>query len=118
MTDRDSQLLAGVLAKIGAVRNPLRPAGGWQIESRPIADGEGWQDWPAIHGLDPDRKARIRIFAAPPGSTEAGVNAIRRRVQREFQLLRTLHHESIAVPVDQVEDQRGEPGLATATQLI
>ena len=111
VTDRDSQLLAGVLAKIGAVRNPLRPAGGWQIESRPIADGEGWQDWPAIHGLDPDRKARIRLFAAPLGSTEAGLNVIRRRVQREFQLLRTLHHESIAVPVDQVEDQRGEPGL-------
>lgn len=111
VTDRDSQLLAGVLAKIGAVRNPLRPAGGWLIESRPIADGEGWQDWPAIHGLDPDRRARIRIFAAPPGSTEAGLNAIRRRVQREFQLLRTLHHENITVPVEQVEDQRGEPGL-------
>lgn len=111
VTDRDSQLLVGVLAKIGAIRNPLRPAGGWQIESRPIADGDGWQDWPAIHSLDPNRKARIRIFAAPPGSTEAGLNAIRRRVQREFQLLKTLHHESIVVPVEHVEDQRGEPGL-------
>ncbi len=111
VTERESALLAGVMTRITQLRNPLRPAGGWQIESRPLADGDGWQDWPATHSLDPDRKGRIRVFSAPPGSPEAVLNAVRRRVQQEFKLLSRLHHDSIPVPVEHVEDNRGEPGL-------
>lgn len=111
IAERDGQRLAGVMDRITGRRTPLRPAGSWQIEAGSLADGDGWQDWPAIHAIDPDRRARIRLFAAPPGSPTGVLDTVRRRVQREFTLLRTLNHESIVVPVDQVEDNRGEPGL-------
>ncbi|WP_188941329.1 protein kinase domain-containing protein [Nakamurella endophytica] len=109
--DLDGDKLAVVLGRLGIARRPTRVAGSWQIEGAPIAEGDGWQDWPATHQQDPDRQARIRIFPSPAGSPDTVRSALRRRIEREFALLRDLRHDAIVAPIDLVEDDRGEPGL-------
>ncbi len=116
VSEINSRKLTALLRGLGVIpRRPTRAAGSWLINGAPLEEGEGWQDWPAEHRVDPDREVRIRVFLTPAGSPQSGRDAIRRRVARENQLLQTLKHDSIVTPLDVVETDDGNPGLVYDT---
>ena len=98
MTDQIGTRLAGPLGKLGILRRPTREFGSWLITDRPLAEGEGWQDFPAEHRQDPEYQVRIRIFPLPQGSGHHQLAEYRRRVHQEHQLLKVLKHDGIVTP--------------------
>ena len=37
------------------------------IDEEPLAEGDGWQDWPAFHRVATTDRGRIRFLVIPPG---------------------------------------------------
>jgi len=75
-------------------------AGSWLINGGPIAEGDGWQDWPAEHKQYADDIARIRVLPSPASLPQSALTSTRRRVNREFQLLQALSDDNIVTPRD------------------
>jgi hypothetical protein len=56
ISELDSRLIAGLMKAIGLAPRRQREVGSWIIDDQPLADGDGWQDWPAFH---PSRRRSI-----------------------------------------------------------
>lgn len=59
--------------KIGLAPRRQREVGSWVIDEQPLADGDGWQDWPAFHHVDTERHAWIRCYTIGQGATTAAM---------------------------------------------
>ena len=83
-----------------------REVGTWRLIGQPMAEGDGWQDWPAEHKVTRE-SARIRFFVPKPGASQSEVAARRHLAQREYTLTSRLQHEHVLKPRDIVDDQLG-----------
>lgn len=83
-----------------------REVGTWRLTGEPLAEGDGWQDWPAEHKVTRE-SARIRFFVPKPGASQGEVAARRHLAQREYTLTARLHQEHVLKPRDIVDDQLG-----------
>lgn len=107
VTQRNSELLAGLMKKIGLVPRRQREVGSWIIDDEPLGDGDGWQDWPAFHRVATTDRYRIRFHIPRPGSTSAEELQLQRRIEHENRLLSKLHHDALQVPRDIIKDELG-----------
>ncbi|MCV7434924.1 BREX system serine/threonine kinase PglW [Mycolicibacterium bacteremicum] len=109
--ERDSQLIAGLMKAIGLAPRRQREVGSWIIDEQPLADGEGWQDWPAFHHVDAERHARIRFYLTSQGASSADKHARQRAVTSEYHLLSRLRFDGLQVPEDIVDEPELGIGL-------
>ena len=96
---------------IGLVPRRQREVGSWVLDEHPLADGEGWQDWPAFHHVDGERHARIRFYTLGQGATSADIHARKQAVTYEFHLLSRLRYDGLQVPEDLVNEPELGVGL-------
>lgn len=99
-----------LLEGIGLVQRRQREVGSFLIDDEPMADGDGFQDWPASHKVVTTDRYRIRFFVSRPGSTTAEAAKVKQAVRREYQVTSRLHHDGLLRPQDLVDDELG-PGL-------
>lgn len=111
ISERDSQLIAGLMKAIGLAPRRQREVGSWIIDEQPLADGEGWQDWPAFHHVDAERHARIRFYLTSQGAPAAEQHARTRAVSAEYHLLSRLRFDGLQVPEDIVNEPELGVGL-------
>lgn len=78
MSEEGSLLLAELMKAIGLVPRRQREVGSWVIDEHPLADGDGWRDWPAFHHAE--RHARIRFYTLGQDSTSAENHARKQAV--------------------------------------
>jgi len=104
VSEQQSLLVADLMKAIGLAPRRQREVGSWVIDEEPLADGEGWQDWPAFHHVDAERHARIRFYLPKPGSTSADEYARKRAVTHEYHLLSRLRYDGLQVPEDLVNE--------------
>ncbi|WP_283607113.1 BREX system serine/threonine kinase PglW [Mycolicibacterium poriferae] len=109
--ERDSQLIAGLMKAIGLAPRRQREVGSWIIDEQPLADGDGWQDWPAFHHVDAERHARIRFYLTKQGASSADKHARQRAVTAEYHLLHRLRYDGLQVPEDIVDEPELGIGL-------
>ncbi|MGH2602378.1 MAG: NERD domain-containing protein, partial [Dehalococcoidia bacterium] len=64
-------LLVRLFEEIGFALRREREVGSWRLIGAPLAEGDGWQDWPAEHRLSRRGKFRIRFFVSKPGASDA-----------------------------------------------
>lgn len=102
----NDDLLVQVFDKIGFTVRREREVGSWRL-IRPIADGEGWQDWAAEHKHMHSQRARVRFFVTPAGATDAERAKVRALVKREYDVTSRLNHDGVAKPQDYIEDELG-----------
>ncbi len=102
---RNELILTHLLERIGLKRR-LRTAGAWTI-TKPLADGEGWQDWAAHHTMVDAEKARVRFRVLPAGTADSETTRVRRLAEHEFRAMSRLHHDGILRPKDLVESEVG-----------
>lgn len=102
-----SDLIAKLVERCGIVQRRQREAGSWVIDEEPLAEGEGWQDWPAFHKVTATRRGRIRFSISAPGASTEQQTRDRRRAAREFEVLSRLAHDGILRPLDLVEAELG-----------
>jgi serine/threonine protein kinase len=105
-----------LLGRIGLVQRRQHEVGSWVLDDEPLADGDGYQDWPACHRVVMTDRARIRFFITPPGSAAEVVTRSRRVVQHEYRLTARLAHDSLLRPRDLVEDELGVGLVFTADE--
>ena len=103
---RQDDLLAALFERIGFALRREHEVGSWRLVGAPLAEGYGWQDWPAEHRIARD-EARIRFFVSKPGASEVERRGIRQLAAREYTLTSRLHHDSVLRPRDLVEDDLG-----------
>jgi hypothetical protein len=96
-----------IVRELGLVRRRQREAGSWVIDEEPLADGDGWQDWPAFHRVATTDRARIRFYVTPPGAAAAEQVRLRRVAEHEYRIMSRLAHEGLLRPGDMVEDELG-----------
>lgn len=108
ISEEGSLLVAELMKKIGRVPRRQREVGSWIIDEQPLADGEGWQDWPAFHHVDTERHARIRFYTVGQSASSADSYA---RQQAEFHLLSRLRDDGLRTPEDLVEEPELGIGL-------
>jgi serine/threonine protein kinase len=103
-------IIANALTRLGIARKSERRAGSWTISGEPLAVGADWQQFGATNKISGEHViARVvSLRAGTPVQTRA---AAYRRVQREYALLSSLHHESIVAPRDLVQDEDGNTVL-------
>ena len=82
------QILAQLMKRIGLVQRREREAGSWIIQEKPIAEGDGWQEWLASHKLAKEERGRIRFQVLPPGSSDAERRRVQRITEHEYRLTR------------------------------
>ncbi|MBY6363251.1 BREX system serine/threonine kinase PglW [Rhodococcus corynebacterioides] len=111
VSEQGGLLLADLMKAIGLAPRRQREVGSWIIDETPLADGEGWQDWPAFHHVDSERRARIRFYVPKPGASSADTHARRSAVEHEYRLLARLRHDGLQVPVDLVDNPELGVGL-------
>lgn len=111
ITERNSLLIAGLMKAIGLTPRRQREVGSWIIDEHPLADGDGWQDWPAFHHVDSERHARIRFYTIGQGTTSADAHARKQAVTHEFHLLNRLRYDGLQVPEDIVYEPELGVGL-------
>ncbi|TFI42226.1 BREX system serine/threonine kinase PglW [Rhodococcus sp. 1R11] len=111
VSEEGGLLIAELMKVIGLAPRRQREVGSWIIDETPLADGEGWQDWPAFHHVDTERHVRIRFYVPRPGASAADEYARKRAVEHEFRLLARLKHEGLQVPTDLVSDAELGVGL-------
>ncbi|EKF21528.1 nuclease-related domain protein [Mycolicibacterium hassiacum DSM 44199] len=111
ISERDSLLIAGLMKAIGLAPRRQREVGSWIIDEQPLADGEGWQDWPAFHHVNTEDHVRIRFYTAPPSATRAEEHARRQAVTHEYHLLSRLTFDGLQAPKDLVDDPELGIGL-------
>jgi serine/threonine protein kinase len=102
-----SDIIAALLARIGLVQRRQREVGSWVIDEQPLAEGEGWQDWPAFHRVATTDRARIRFYVAPPGAASTERVRLRRVAEHEYRLTTRLQHDGLIKPRDVVENELG-----------
>ena len=105
-TNRDG-IIVKLMERIGVVRRRQREVGSWIIDEEPLAEGEGWQDWPAFHRVATTDRARIRFLITPPGAASEQRTRIRRLAEHEFQVMSRLAHDGVASPRDVVDAELG-----------
>jgi serine/threonine protein kinase len=106
LIDHDD-LVVALFERIGFALRREREVGSWRPTGPPVAEGDGWQDWPAEHRLARRDEARIRLFVSRSGASENERNGVRRLAGREYELTSRLHHDSVLRPRDLVEDELG-----------
>jgi serine/threonine protein kinase len=111
ISERDSMLIAGLMKAIGLAPRRQREVGSWIIDEQPLADGEGWQDWPAFHHVNTEDHVRIRFYTARQGSTKADDHARKQAVTHEYTLLKRLTYDGLQAPVDLVDEPELGIGL-------
>ncbi len=111
ISEHDSRLIAGLMNKIGLAPRRQREVGSWIIDEQPLADGDGWQDWPAFHHVDTQRHARIRFYTSAAGATAADDHARKQAVTGEFNLLNRLRYDGLQTPEDIVNEPELGIGL-------
>lgn len=114
ISDQNGQLIAGLMKAIGLAPRRQREVGSWIIDDQPLADGEGWQDWPAFHHVNTEDHARIRFYTTPPGATAADVHAHKQAVTHEYNLLSRLTYDGLQAPKDLVHEPELGIGLVFA----
>jgi serine/threonine protein kinase len=105
-SDRD-EILAVLLKRIGVYQRRQREVGSWIIDGEPVAEGEGWQDWPAFHRVAATDRARIHFLITPPGSSRELPQRLRRIAEHEYRILTRLAHDGVLRPRDVVQDELG-----------
>ncbi|WP_158319220.1 BREX system serine/threonine kinase PglW [Actinoplanes xinjiangensis] len=100
-------LLVQLFERIGFALRREHEVGSWRIVGEPLAEGEGWQDWPAEHRLARRDEARIRFFVSKAGASDEERRNTLRLAEREYALTSRLHHDAILRPRDLVEDELG-----------
>lgn len=98
--------LLRVVEEAGFAVQRQREVGSWRITGSPLAEGEGWQDWPAEQRMAHD-PARIRFFLVPEGASNAQLEGRRKLVAREYLLTQRLRHDGVQSPRDLVEHELG-----------
>ncbi|BFU45755.1 BREX system serine/threonine kinase PglW [Krasilnikovia sp. MM14-A1004] len=83
-----------------------RKVGQLIVHARPFAEGIGWQDFMAGHGMDKNLVRRVRFYLTSRAPSE-DVPVIRRAAEREFRLLQGIHHPGIARAGDLVDHPWG-----------
>ena len=111
VTEQGSLLIADLMKAIGLAPRRQREVGSWIIDEQPLADGDGWQDWPAFHHVDTERHARIRFYTTGQGATSADAHARKQAVTHEFHLLSRLRYDGLQVPEDLVNEPELGIGL-------
>ncbi len=111
VSEDGSLLIAELMKKIGLAPRRQREVGSWIIDEQPLADGEGWQDWPAFHHVDTERHARIRFYTVGQSASSADTHARKQAVTSEFHLLSRLRYDGLQVPEDLVEEPELGIGL-------
>lgn len=111
VTEHNSMLIAGLMKAIGLAPRRQREVGSWIIDEQPLADGDGWQDWPAFHHVDAERQVRIRFYLTSQGAPTAEQHARTRAVTSEYHLLSRLRHDGLQVPEDIVNEPELGVGL-------
>jgi len=111
VSEQDGQLVGFLMKKIGLTPRRQREVGSWIIDELPLADGDGWQDWPAFHHVDTERHARIRFYTAAQGATAAEDHARKQAVTHEFTLLSRLRRDGLQAPEDLVSEPELGIGL-------
>ncbi len=104
---RRDELITTLMQRIGIVARRQREVGSWIIDEEPLAEGEGWQDWPAFHRVATTDRARIRFFVTAPGAAAEQRTRTRRIAEHEFQVMRRLAHDGVARPLDVVDAELG-----------
>ena len=104
---RRDELIVKLMARIGVVARRQREAGSWILDEEPLAEGEGWPDWPALHRVASTDRARIRFFVTAPGAAAEQRTRIRRLAEHEFQVISRLAHDGVASPRDVVDAELG-----------
>ncbi|WP_254358766.1 protein kinase domain-containing protein [Mycolicibacterium peregrinum] len=109
--DGDMELIvANALQRLGIAKRTERTAGSWTIAGNPFAAGDDWQQFEASNKISGE-KVIARVVSLRPGTPTQARAAAYRRVQREYALLSSLHHESIVAPRDLVQDDAGNTVL-------
>lgn len=111
VAEKDGLIVAALMKRIGLAPRRQREVGSWIIDEKPLADGEGWQDWPAFHHVDTERHARIRFYTVGQSASSADSHARRQTVTQEFHLLSRLRFDGLQVPEDLVEEPELGIGL-------
>ncbi|CDO20640.1 protein kinase [Mycolicibacterium mageritense DSM 44476 = CIP 104973] len=111
VTEHNSQLIAGLMKAIGLAPRRQREVGSWIIDDQPLADGDGWQDWPAFHHVNSEDHVRIRFYTTGQGSTKADDHARKQAVTHEFNLLSRLTYDGLQAPKDLVNEPELGIGL-------
>lgn len=111
VSERDSQLIAGLMKAIGLAPRRQREVGSWIIDDQPLADGDGWQDWPAFHHVNTEDHVRIRFYTTNPSATKAEDHARGQAVTHEYNLLQRLTYDGLQAPKDLVDEPELGIGL-------
>lgn len=114
VAEKDGLIVTALMKRIGLAPRRQREVGSWIIDEKPLADGEGWQDWPAFHHVDTERHARIRFYTVGQSASSADSHARRQTVTQEFHLLSRLRFDGLQVPEDLVEEPELGIGLVFA----
>lgn len=101
------QVVAALLKRIGVVQRRQREAGSWVVDEEPLAEGEGWQDWPAFHRVATTDRARIRFYVNAPGASAGERARVRRLAEHEFRVMSRLQHDGLLRPRDVVDADLG-----------
>lgn len=100
-------ILASLFDNIGFTLRREREVGSWRLTGEALAEGDGWQDWPAEHKLAHRDTVRIRFHVSQPGLSQSDLVSHRQLVQRQYDLTRGLQHEGLLKPRDLVDDDLG-----------
>jgi serine/threonine protein kinase len=111
VSEEGSLLIAELMKAIGLAPRRQREVGSWIIDEQPLADGDGWQDWPAFHHVDAERHARIRFYTIGQEATSADRHARKQAVTHEFHLLSRLRYDGLQAPEDVVNEPELGIGL-------
>jgi len=103
-------IIANALKRLGIARKSERRAGSWTISGEPLAVGADWQQFAATNKISGEHVI-ARVVSLRAGTPVQARAAAYRRVQREYELLSSLHHESIVAPRDLVQDEDGNTVL-------
>jgi serine/threonine protein kinase len=101
------EIIAKLLARIGLVQRRQREVGSWIIDEEPLAEGDGWQDWPAFHRVATTDRTRIRFYVTPPGAAATERARLRRVAEHEYRTMSRMAHDGLLKPVDVVDDELG-----------
>ena len=102
-----SRLLAQAVEQAGIRESTTHRRVGIYELGELLDEGEGWQDFAAVHPEVRDTHRRIRVYLTGQAHSEARRDALTRAATREFKFLRGLGHPGIARPVELLTTPRG-----------
>ena len=101
------EIIAALMKRIGIVQRRQREAGSWVIDEEPLAEGDGWQDWPAFHRVATTDRGRIRFLVIPPGATATERAKVRQVAEHEYRIMSRLANDRLLRPRDMVDSELG-----------